>query len=65
MLARGGGYKEEEDREQCFTVCSTGKQCHHVVQLNFTARKSNEITGKLTLHIIKQGTSSGRNRSLI
>lgn len=64
VLARGGGQKEE-DRAWCFTVCCTGKQCHHMVQLNFTAMKINKITGKFTLHIIKQSTSSGLNRSLI
>lgn len=49
----------------CFTVCSTGKQCHHMVQLHFTARKINKITGEFTLHIVKQGTPSDLNRSLI
>lgn len=31
----------------CFAVCSTGKQCHHVVQLNFTTRKVNKLQASL------------------
>lgn len=57
--------EEEEDKEQCFTDCRTGKQCHHMVPLHFTARKITKITGEFTMHLIKQGTSSDLNRSLI
>lgn len=64
MLARGGGLgrggrgQGTLNVNGCFAVCSNGKQCHHVVQLNFTTRTVNKITSEFTLLIIKRGTSS-------